>query len=113
MSYFTSDAVANAMKYTDRRYRNGEYVAEVLLPIRNLEIFLKQPAGMSMERYLSVEMIVMNGMITDEGYRLLLSLVGGKLMENGVKTLMMVRSDIDPEDKVMIMNKFSMFCCVY
>ena len=87
MSYFTSDAVANAMKYTDRRYRNGEYVAEVLLPIRNLEIFLKQPAGMSIERYLSVEMIVMNGM--------------------------MVRSDIDPEDKVMIMNKFSMFCCVY
>ena len=75
MSYFTSDAVANAMKYTDRRYRNGEYVAEVLLPIRNLEIFLKQPAGMSIERYLSVEMIVMNGMITDEGYRLLLSLV--------------------------------------
>ena len=34
-------------------------------------------------------------------------------MENGVKTFMMVRSDIDPEDKVMIMNKFSMFCCVY
>ena len=54
-------------------------------------------------------MIVMNGMITDEGYRLLLSLVGGKLMENGVKTLMMVRSDINPEDKVIIINKFSMF----
>ena len=109
MSYFTSDAVANAMKYTDRRYRNGEYIAEVLLPIRNLEIFLKQPAGRPRNLDNQLDMIVMNGMITDEGYRLLLSLVGCKLMENGVTTLMMVRSDIDPEDKVMIMNKFSMF----
>ena len=109
MSYFTSDAVANAMKYTDRRHRNGEYIAEVLLPIRNLEIFLKQPAGRPRNLDNQLDMIVMNGMITDEGYRLLLSLVGGKLMENGVTTLMMVRSDIDPEDKVMIMNKFSMF----
>lgn len=45
MSFFTSDSVANAMKFTDRRYRNGEYIAGVLLPIRNLEIFFKQPAG--------------------------------------------------------------------
>ena len=99
MSYFTSDAVANVMKYTDRRYRNGEYIAEVLEPIRNLEIFFKQPA----------EMIVVNGEITDEGYRLMLALVGGRMMQNGIQALMMARSDIGPEDKIMIMNKFSMF----
>ena len=34
------------MKYTDRHYRSGEYIAEVLKPIRTLEIFLKYPAGM-------------------------------------------------------------------
>lgn len=99
MSYFTSDAVANVMKYTDRRYRNGEYIAEVLEPIRNLEIFFKQPA----------EMIVVNGEISDEGYRLMLALVGGRMMQNGIQALMMARSDIGPEDKIMIMNKFSMF----
>ena len=46
LSYFTSEWVANAMKYTDRHYRSGEYIAEVLKPIRTLEIFLKYPAGM-------------------------------------------------------------------
>ena len=51
----------------------------------------------------------MNGEITDEGYRIILSLVGGKLLENGIRVLMMARSDIDPEDKMVIMNKFSMF----
>lgn len=45
MSFFTSDAVANAMKFTDRRYRSGEHIAEILSPIRNLEIFFKQPPG--------------------------------------------------------------------
>ena len=54
-------------------------------------------------------MIVVNGEITDEGYRLLLSLVGGKLMENGIRVLMMARSDIDPVDKTIIINKFSKF----
>ena len=33
MSFFTSDSVANAMKFTDRRYRSGEYIAGVLLPL--------------------------------------------------------------------------------
>lgn len=55
---------------------------------------------------------MVNGEITGEGYSLLLSLVGGKLMENGIRVLMMARSDIDPVDKTIIINKFSMFSCV-
>ena len=54
-------------------------------------------------------MIIVNGEITDEGYRMILSLVGGKMMDNGIYVLMMARSDIEPEDKTIIMNKFSMF----
>lgn len=49
MSYFTNDAIANVMKYSDRRYRNGDFIAEVLSPIRNLEIFYKSPAGKNEE----------------------------------------------------------------
>ena len=56
-----------------------------------------------------LEFIIVNGEITDEGYRIILSLVGGKLLENGIRVLMLARSDIDIEDKMVIMNKFSMF----
>ena len=45
LSYFTSDAIANAMKFTDRNYRSGDFVAKVLNPIRQLEIFYKTPSG--------------------------------------------------------------------
>lgn len=54
-------------------------------------------------------MLIMNGEITDEGYRLILSLVGGKMMDNGIYVLLMARSDIEPEDKAIMMNKFSKF----
>ena len=54
-------------------------------------------------------MIIVNGEITDEGYRLILSLVGGKMMDNGIRVLMMARQDMEPEDKAVIINKFAMF----
>lgn len=113
MSYFTSDAIANTMKFTDRRYRSGDFIAEVLNPIRSLEVFYKSPAGRRRRRVSSVEMIIVNGEITDEGYRMILSLVGGKMMDNGIRVLMMARSDIEPEDKMIIMNKFAMFYFVW
>ena len=56
-----------------------------------------------------VDMIIVNGEITDEGYRLILSLVGGKMMDNGIRVLMMARQDMEPEDKAVIINKFAMF----
>ena len=34
-------------------------------------------------------------------------------MDNGIRVLMMARSDIDPEDKMIIMNKFAMFYFVW
>lgn len=54
-------------------------------------------------------MLIMNGEITDEGYRLILSLVGGKMMDNGIYVLLMARSDFEPEDKAIMMNKFAKF----
>jgi len=112
ISYFTSDAIANMMKFTDRRYRSGEYVAEVLMPIRNLETFFKTMSCGATRRVSSLADIVENGVITDVGYRLILSLVGGKLLENGVQPLMSARTDIPLEDKAIIINKFSMFSSV-
>ena len=100
------------MKFTDRRYRSGEYVAEVLLPIRNLETFFKTMSCEVWRGVSSLADIVENGTITDVGYRLILSLVGGKLLDNGVQPLMAARTDIPLEDKAIIINKFSMFSSV-
>ena len=52
-------------------------------------------------------MIIMDGKITEEGAKMIQELVGGKLMEDGVRALMMVRRDIDPLDKAIIIGKFS------
>ena len=89
----------NIMKSNNRDYANADFVATVLDPIRNLEIYFKSPA----------EIIVSNNEISDEGYRLLLSLVGGRMMPNGINALVMSRSDMSIEDKLLIKEKFSKF----
>ena len=89
------------MKSNNRDYANPDFVATVLEPIRNLEIYFKSPA----------EVIVSNNEISDEGYRLLLSLVGGRMMPNGIDALVMSRSDMSVEDKLLIKEKFARFSC--
>lgn len=87
----------NIMKSNNRDYANADFIAKVLEPIRNLEIYFKSPA----------EIIVSNNEISEEGYRLLLSLLGGRMMPNGINALVMSRADFSVEDKMLIKEKFA------
>lgn len=40
---------------------------------------------------------------------MILSLVGGKMMDNGIVALMMSRGDFEPDERAIIITKFSRF----
>ncbi|KAK8814278.1 hypothetical protein WA158_008140 [Blastocystis sp. Blastoise] len=98
MGYFTNPDFLSAMKYVSREFRIEEGVAQLLAPLRNLEIFFKYPEFVLVE----------DGKVTQEGFTTIAEIIGSKLVKNGIYTLVRFRTDFSEEGKEILTQQFSM-----